>query len=528
MSEDTSTLTLGPLDTLSGSGRGLPQLPALTIAWHPDVRRVGTIAPLTALLESESAPLDRDQPLFYVPGSNVGRSVDHRGLSRDSVLVVASVGKSLELRRGAATKLEVELDGVPFTGTRRISAEDLSRGLVLTVARQFVFILHGVHFPITRSPPLGLIGTSDAIEDVRRLVSKVADLPAPVLIRGESGTGKELVAKAIHETGQRHSKPFVAVNMSLIRPERAAAELFGYEKGSFTGATGSHPGHFRAAHGGTLFLDEVGELPPDAQPMLLRVLDDHKVQPLGSAQARSVDVRVIAATDAPLEDAVNAGRFNRALFHRLKAAVQLSLPPLRERREDIGLLLVTFLQQNLTAMNALERLAEPPEKQRHWLSARAVAATCLARWVGNIRGLQGLAHELAVRSSDPRFKAYGFVVDYIESDHLLAPQPSGNATAAAAAPLARAGEIGNERILDAFDHVGWNISQAAKVLGIDKSTLSRRLAKEPSIQLLAKTTLAELLRRKEACGGDTALLAEQLGVPLALLIRRLRTPGSGI
>ena len=377
MTEDTSTLTLGPLDTLSGSGRGLPQVPALTIAWHPAASRVGTIAPLTALLESESAPLNRDEPLFYTPGSNVGRSIDHRGMSREPVLIVESTGKTLELRRGSATKSEIDLDGVPFTGTRRLTAEDLKKGLVLTVARQFVFILHGVHFPITRSPPLGLLGAGDAIEDIRRLITKVADLPAPVLVRGESGTGKELVAAAIHETSGRRSKPLIAVNMSLIRPERAAAELFGYEKGSFTGATESHPGHFRAAHGGTLFLDEIGLTPPDVQPMLLRVLDDHKVQPLGAAQARAVDVRLIAATDARLEDAVNAGRFEPALFHRLNSAVQIALPPLHERREDIGLLLVTFLRQHLAAMNALQRLDEPAEKTAHWLPARAVAAICL-------------------------------------------------------------------------------------------------------------------------------------------------------
>jgi two-component system nitrogen regulation response regulator GlnG len=522
MTEDTSTLTLGPLDTLSGSGRALPQVPALTVAWHPDASRVGTIAPLTALLESDSAPLNRDEPLFYTPGSNVGRSVDHRGMSRDPALIVESIGKTLQLRRGPTTK-PVELDGVPFTGTRRLTAEDLRRGLVLTVARQFVFVLHGVSFPITRSPPLGLVGVGDAIEDVRRLVTKVADLSAPVLIRGETGTGKELVATAIHETGPRRSKLLVAVNMALIGPERAAAELFGYEKGSFTGATGSHPGHFRAAHGSTLFLDEIGDLPPDAQPMLLRVLDDHKVQPLGAAQARSVDVRLIAATDAPLESAVNAGQFHPALFHRLKAAVQISLPSLRQRREDIGLLLVTFLRQNLAKMNALQRLAEPAEKKAHWLSARAVAAICLAPWAGNIRGLQGLAHELAVRSADPRFKTYEFVLEYVESDRLLVPSRSSAAMPGPAAARIRAGEITNEQILNAFDQAGWNITSAAKALGIDKSTLSRRLVKEPSIQLLAKTTLAELLRRKEACAGDLDVLAAQLGVPPALLARRLRS-----
>lgn len=509
--DDTSTLTVGPVDSLSGTGRGLPLVPALTIAWHPNAARIGTMSPLTELIERESVRLNRDEPLFFTPGSSVGRSVDHRGMSREAAVTFHSTGKTLEVRRASASGPEVELDGSLFTSTRRVTLQDLVRGLVITIARQFVFVLHAVHVPVTRSPSLGLVGGSDAVEEVRRLITKVADLPAPVLIRGESGTGKELVANAIHETGRRRAKPFVAVNMAVIRPERAAAELFGYERGSFTGATESHQGFFRAAHGGTLLLDEIGATPADVQPMLLRVLDDHKVQPLGASQPRQVDVRLVAATDARLEEAVAAGRFEAALFHRLNSALRISLPPLRERREDIGLLLVTFLRKHLEAIGEEHRLNEPPHKTPHWLSARAVAAACLSAWPGNVRALMGLAGDLAVHSSEgAAFNSHKFVTAYLKSE-------------AAIAPPARSGEMTSDQILDALEKTAWNMSQAAKILGVDKSTLSRRLSRAPDLQRLAKTSLAELERQRDNLGGDLSALARELGLPEKLLARRLRS-----
>jgi two-component system nitrogen regulation response regulator GlnG len=526
MNDDSSTVTIGPLDT-PGAGRGLPLLPALTIACHPDASRVGTIAPLTALLQVDSAVLMREEPAFFTPGSNVGRSIDHRGMSRDPVLSVAAAPGVLELRRSPDTRAKIEVDGQPFTGVRPITAADLRVGLVITVARQFVFILHGVRHPISRSPNLGLLGVGDSIEDVRRLVAKAAELPTTVLLRGESGTGKELVARAIHETSARRAKLFVPINMATILPGSATSELFGHEKGSFTGATESRPGHFVTANGGTLFLDEIGDMVSDAQPMLLRVLDDRRVQPLGSSHTRPVDVRLIAATDARLEAAVNGGRFHRALYHRLDSAFQIPLPALRERREDIGLLFITFLRRALAANKCLHLLDEPREGVKPWLQARTVAALCLAPWPGNVRALEGLAGELAARADDPNFKPADYVAGRLKQQLVLvttAAAPAPLATAAAPVPArGRSGDITNDQVLDAFDRVGWNITRAAALLGVDKSTLSRRLAKESAIHTLMKLTLAELERQKLACGDDLAVLANSLGVAVALLARRLRS-----
>jgi two-component system nitrogen regulation response regulator GlnG len=524
MTEDSSTLTIGPLDTLTGAGRGLPLLPALTIAYHPDASRIGTIAPLTALLQADAALLTREEPVFFTPGSNVGRSIDHRGMSRDPVLSVDAGPGILELRRSPDTRAEIEVNGQLFTGVRPITAEDLRNGLVITVARKFVFVLHGVRYPISRSPNLGLLGAGDSVEDVRRLVAKAAELSSSVLLRGESGTGKELVARAIHETSARRGKPFIAVNMGRILPSTATSDLFGHVKGSFTGATESRPGHFLAANGGTLFLDEIGDMPAAAHPVLLRVLDDRRVQPLGSSEERPVDVRLIAATDARLEAAVSAGRFHRALYNRLDSAFQIPLPPLRHRREDIGLLFVTFLRRALAASKSLHVLDEPPEGVKPWLPARVVAAICLAPWPGNVRALEGLAGDLAARVGIPDFKPAEYVSGRLQLQLAVssATSPLGRAvTATMPTPRGRSGQITNDQILDAFDQVGWNITRAAAVFGINPGTLSRRLKSEPAIQSLVKLSLAELQRRKLACGDDVDTLAASLGVPVALLARRL-------
>jgi len=522
--DDSSTLTLGPLETLTGSGRGLPVIPTLTIIWHPDVTRIGQMAPLVALLDDELAVVQRDGPIFFPPGSDAGQPLNHRGMSREPAIVVASTRKAFELRRGPAT-VEVDLDGAPFEGSRPLLYDDLRRGIILTIARRFVFCLHAVRVPVTRQPNLGLLGASDAIEDVRRSITRVADLPTSVLIRGESGTGKELVARAIHQTSRRAGGPFIEVNMAGVRPERATAELFGYERGAFTGATDSRPGFFRAAHGGTLFLDEIGFTPPDVQPMLLRVLEDHKVHALGAAQPRQLDVRVVAATDARLEDAVTTGRFEGSLYHRLNSSFNIALPPLRERRQDIGLLLLHFLRSALAETGELDRLQEPAPSTRSWLTARIVALIARASWPGNFRALKGLAHELAVKATgNPAFEAKPIVLAFLERQPGVA-EPETTVQQSAPLPARRADEISRASLLDALEAAGWNQTRAAQALQISRAAFWRRVEREPDIAQLTKLRIADLIRQEEECGGDLTALAAVVGVDPGLLARRLRRSG---
>jgi two-component system nitrogen regulation response regulator GlnG len=444
---------------------------------------------------------------------------------RETALFIRAKAGSYELRPGT-DDVPVEVDGEPLRQSRRVGAEEFRRGLIVLARRRFVFCFHGIRFPVTRSPALGLLGAGDAIEDVRRSISRVATKKVPVLVRGESGTGKELVARALHEVGQRPAAPFVAVNMALLRPERAAAELFGYEKGSFTGATEGRPGLFRSAHGGTLFLDEIGLTPGDVQPMLLRVLEDQVVQPLGSSQAKKVDVRIVAATDARLEEAVSAGRFQSSLYHRLNSSLNIRLPALRDRREDIGLLLVHFLRSQLGGAGDLQRLLDPYPTTRSWLSARDVATLALHRWPGNVRELKGLADELAVKAGDSdRGDTRAIIGDFLRRSPVGVPSVDSGAAAPTdpprVAPTGGSPESIDEDLVRALEAAGWNRPHAAKALGISTATFWRRLQKHPDLRRVADLRQVDIDRELSEAGNDLDRVATKLGVSRELLARRV-------
>jgi DNA-binding NtrC family response regulator len=237
-----------------------------------------------------------------------------------------------------------------------------------------------------------IVHRSQAMKRVILRARRVAPRSVPVLIEGETGTGKELLARAIHRASPRREKPFVAVNCGAIPPELVESELFGHEKGAFTGAVTRREGHFQAADGGTLFLDEVGELPKPAQVKLLRALQEGEILPVGSSSHHKVDVRVIAATNRSLQDEVARGEFREDLFHRLAVAV-LRLPPLRERREDLPLLIDYLLVQ------VNREGAEQPGYVDKKLSASARNLLLAQAWPGNVRELLNTLRRAAIWSS---------------------------------------------------------------------------------------------------------------------------------
>jgi DNA-binding NtrC family response regulator len=249
-----------------------------------------------------------------------------------------------------------------------------------------------------------LIGAGPAMRRVFETIQKVAETDLTVLVRGESGTGKELVAQAIHNRSNRRSRPFVAVNCAAINRELVESELFGHEKGAFTGADSRRIGRFEAADGGTIFLDEIGDMAPETQAKVLRVLQERTLERVGGARGVPVDVRVLAATHRDLEKEVEAGRFREDLYYRLKV-VEVELPPLRDRSEDVPALCERFLEQ------VAARLGR--EKKR--LSPEALARLARYAWPGNVRELHNVIEQAAVLSS-------GEVIE--ESDlNLGAPAP---------------------------------------------------------------------------------------------------------
>ena len=233
----------------------------------------------------------------------------------------------------------------------------------------------------------GLIGESEAIREVLVQVEQIAPVSSTVLIEGESGTGKELVARAIHRLSPRRNKPFIAVNVGALPETLLESELFGHEKGAFTGAAERRIGRFELAHAGTLFLDEIGEVPSSTQVKLLRVLEERHVTRVGGTQETPIDVRVVAATNAPLRDGVEQGRFRADLFYRLNV-LRIYLPPLRERRQDIPLLVRRFIRE----------LSKQHDRPFHGLSAEALQLLVEYPWPGNVRELRNLIESMVVLS----------------------------------------------------------------------------------------------------------------------------------
>ena len=231
----------------------------------------------------------------------------------------------------------------------------------------------------------GLWGESEAIRQVLVQVTQMAPVSSTVLIEGESGTGKELVARAIAKLSPRRNKPFIAVNVGALPETLLESELFGHEKGAFTGAAERRIGRFELASGGTLFLDEIGEIPSSTQVKLLRVLEERQVTRVGGTQAIPVDVRVVAATNRPLRESVERGEFRSDLFYRLNV-LRIYLPPLRERREDIPLLVRRFVQE----------FAQAHDRTFHGISAEAMQALVRYPWPGNVRELRNLLESMVV------------------------------------------------------------------------------------------------------------------------------------
>lgn len=300
----------------------------------------------------------------------------------------------------------------------------------------------------------GIVGSSTKIQDVLRMISRLKDTRTPVLITGESGTGKELVARAIHFRGPFAKQPFVAVDCGSLVPTLIESELFGYEKGAFTGALKSKPGLFQSADGGTIFLDEIGELPLELQAKLLRVLQEKEVRPVGSNQRLKVDVRVIAASNRDLESEYRKGTFRKDLYFRLNV-VTVHLPALRERRSDIPILVHWFL----------DRYA--PGRSIQILSA---AMKCLLHygWPGNVRELEN-SIERAIALGDGRAIDVNDLPPAIAS----ASQDSGSGTVVTASTDLE--DIERATIERVFEQVKGDKSLAGKMLGISRATLYRKL-----------------------------------------------------
>jgi Nif-specific regulatory protein len=327
--------------------------------------------------------------------------------------------------------------------------------------------------PALPSPHPALVGRSEAMQQVYQAIRRVSHGQAAVLLRGESGTGKELVAEAIHRTGLRAGGPFVRFHCAAVAETLLESELFGHERGAFTGAVQLRRGRFEAAHGGTLFLDEIGDIPPTTQVKLLRVLQDKCFERVGGTRRLAVDVRVISATHRDLEGMVQAGAFREDLYYRLNV-VPITLPPLRERRADIPLLIDHFLAHSNR------------ENRRNVVIGSEVRALMgRYHWPGNVRELQSCVERLVVLAEQetvtfstipPALRAYFTDMQHVTGVENRRRVGTGEGDRGQAYPDTL-DEIDRRRLLEALNRVGWVQTRAARMLGLTPRQVSYKIRK---------------------------------------------------
>jgi PAS domain S-box-containing protein len=304
----------------------------------------------------------------------------------------------------------------------------------------------------------GILGRSPAMQELYELIDNVAQTESPVMIHGESGTGKELVARAVHEAGQRRNEPFIKVNCAALNENLLESELFGHTKGAYTGAERTRIGRFEAAHGGTIFLDEIGDIPLATQVKLLRVLEEKEIERVGDHTPIKIDVRIISATNKNLEKLITQGVFREDLYFRINV-FPLNCPPLRDRKEDIPIIVQSFIRSN----------NHKSGKKILGLSPEALELLTAYRYPGNVRELRNAVE-------------YAFVLcatGGIGIQH-LPPKISGTAFACretAALGIDVAGEQEKEQLIEALRKSGGNQSEAARNLGVSRVTIWKRMKK---------------------------------------------------
>jgi DNA-binding NtrC family response regulator len=365
------------------------------------------------------------------------------------------------LRAGAYWYLEKPFDQARLDVVRRLVEQAIEHGRLKAENRILQSQLH------LRYRFENIVGSSPALRCVLDVVEKVADTDSTVLITGESGTGKELIARALHYNSHRANRMFVTVNCGAIPEELLESELFGHVKGAFTSAVSHREGRFSVANGGTVFLDEIGDMSPNLQVKLLRVLQDQTFEPVGSSKTVKVDVRVIAATNQDLEDAIKERRFREDLYYRLNV-IPIEIPPLRERREDIPLLAQHFLD----AMNR-----EKSKAGGCSFSQEALERVRDYEWPGNVRELENLIERLVILRGEGEIDVGDLPPAFREGP--ATPRPGAPRIPATGLPFNEVVDrFEADLILQALEQTHWNKNRAAQLLGLNRTTLIEKIKKK--------------------------------------------------
>jgi two-component system, NtrC family, nitrogen regulation response regulator GlnG len=489
----------------------------LTILAHPDLSRVGEVAVLSPTLRGGCVNLSRTEPLFAGRRSPKPRPLLHPVISRQPI-AISALPTAIRVDAGElGQRVRLSAAAQPDSNGY-FPRSELERGIAIELSGCVLLLLHDMSSKPSASTPDSdsdsdseFVGDSAAIANLRAEIARVAESNTGVLIRGETGTGKELVARAIHRLSKRSAAPFVAVNMAAVPESTAASALFGHERGAFTSALREHRGYFGAASGGTLFLDEIGETTKSVQGLLLRALREGEIQPVGAADVKKVDVRVLAATDAPLEEWVRRERFSEALLHRLEAYT-IPLPPLRQRRDDIARLFVSFLEKELAELGETRRFSATLVDARPWLPASFMASLIDYRWPGNVAELQSIARRVAIANRGVET----FRVDDWVGQRLVARASEGHRaageTAVAKPPKREAAQLIDAEIVGAMRQCRFIVREAAEHLGVSRSWLHTRLEFCRALRQAKDLTSDEIRAALERAKGSTSRAAVALEV----------------
>jgi DNA-binding NtrC family response regulator len=497
------------------------------ILFHPDLRRVGERLVLGVAGSEQAArelEFGRESPLFRGAGWGDARPLADPCISRRQLLVRWLPSRQgFEVRQETESRRQVRFfsgEGAPIGDAPGV----IPPGSIVAIGDR-VLLLCTIRPTEVIGPDLGMVGESRGMVALRSQIRALAGTNDTALITGETGVGKELVAKALHEASRRRKGPFLVVNCAAVPEALIESELFGHAKGAFSGAVTAKEGLFRAASGGTLFLDEIGELPLLMQAKLLRVLQEHKVRPVGESQERPVDVRIVTATNRDLGAEVAAGKFRADLYSRLEGPM-LAIPPLRDRRDDIPRLFVHFLaarvaeEQRSGQASSLAWLLQDPGSQSPPIPMEFVLRLLGRDWARNVRELEkAVAAVAALNRGAKSFQAPPLDQGPARAQDRISAPP-GEPISAAKPAITEAVLV---RELEANDHVQGRVARA---LGISRTTLDKWL-RELGISRPKDIPRDAIEAALQETGGDIEQMARILKVSVRGLKLRMTELGLG-
>ena len=508
---------------LSASTQQSRPLLALTIVWHPDTTRIGEQFIDSGAQTENTIELGRFSPLFR-PTLGDALPIGYSGVSREPTRIVRMPNDQIKISP-PTSRMIVEVNGQVIEQAIELSPEQVEAGVIIGLGRTIFVCLHWMRCLPKHNPVVGFIGVSSAAIMTRDLIRLAACNQPPVLLLGETGTGKEVAAQAIHNLSPRATHKMISVNMAALNESLAAADLFGASKGAYTGAQSARNGFFFEAQNSTLFLDEIGNTPSAVQPMLLRVLETNEYRPLGASRDQNSTARLITATDQDLYHS----SFNHALVRRLESFV-IRIPPLRARREDIGLLILHVLKHNqVDGISAAQ------------LPTHFISEMLNFEWPGNIRQLanvfkrallslqMGEQLQLARMVETPRIAATdSAALRQISSvNNTLVPplNPFESTIEKPAVERKKLRDLTEDDVISALNRHQWTIQYAADELGISRPSMYKLIEANRQIRRVEQIPFEEIKLQLNETKNNVEQCAALLKTPSEALRRHLRGLG---